>query len=215
MKYLVMCAVSAVLLAAPAHAVSLWSAVRGTADVEVTTPIEGILSTSVGYNGYLELEDGKTYFHVPIRTRFEYRPKYYKHAWHGFWVEADYSLAGRTDRVGLGTEIVPAAAVGTASGGYVFMGGGNFPSIVQMPVALFPWLATDSLIFDGAGGYVCVGHCELVAWDRRKKEWQASGIFLTSGQVSIAAVPLPAAAGFLLISLGCLAAVRGVVRGRA
>ena len=92
MKYLVVCAVLALFFAAPAPAVSLWSAVRVTSDIEVSAPIEGILSTSVGYNGFLELEDGTAYFHLPIRAIFEYRPKYFKHAWHGFWVETDYCL---------------------------------------------------------------------------------------------------------------------------
>jgi hypothetical protein len=214
MKYLIMCAVSAVFLAAPAQAVSLWSAVRGTSEVEVTTPIEGIQRTRAGYDGHVQIENGKVLFHVPIMVLYEHTPKYTKYAYHGFWAEADYTLEGRTETLGKGTDILPGTGSAAASNGYVYYGGGNFPLIVQMPVALFPWLGEDKLVLDGNGQYICVGHCELVAWDRRKGEWQASGIFLTSGQVSIAAVPLPAAAGMLLLGFGGLAAMRGMARAR-
>jgi hypothetical protein len=208
MKYLVICAVSAVLFAAPAQAVSLWSAVRATSNVEVPEAIVSILTTQSGYDSHVEVENGKIYFHLPIKTVFEFAPKYTKYAYHGFWAEAEYTLAGRTDRIGKGTSIVPGEGEAIGSSGYVYIGGGNFPLIIQMPVALFPWLATDRLILDGEGRYVCIGHCELVAWDRRKKEWQASGIILTSGQLSITAVPLPAAAGFMVLGVGALLAAR-------
>jgi hypothetical protein len=71
--------------------------------------------------------------------------------------------------------------------------------------AAFDWIEDDRFILDYDGTFTCVGRCELVGYDHGT--YFESGLVMTGGRYSVAAIPLPATG---LMSLGMIAALMGV-----